>query len=75
MQRTVTPMDYESLDMVLMFDECERRQCVNVIIMVDLEDEPNEKFFYTLEETSDGLHPNIHLYPIDGEIVITDNGG
>ena len=68
-------MDYESLDMVLMFGECERRKCVNVTIVDDFEDEPGENFFYTLEETPNGLHPNIELDPVDGEIVTEDNDG
>ena len=72
---TVAPSDYESLDMVLMFGECERRKCVNVTIVDDFEDEPDENFLYTLEETPNGLHPNIKLKPVDGEIVIEDNDG
>ena len=63
-------MDYESLYTVLMFDECEKRQCVNVTIIDDFEDEPNENLFYTLEKIPDDLHPNIMLDPVDGEIVI-----
>ena len=72
---TVAPSDYESLDMVLMFGECERRKCVNVTIVDDFENEPDENFFYILEETPNGLHPNIELDPVDGEIVIEDNDG
>lgn len=40
--------------------------------MDDTEYEPNEFFFYTLQETL-GLHPNIELAPVNGEIVIIDN--
>ena len=72
---TVAPSDYGSLDMVLMFGECERRKCVIVTIVDDFEDELDENFFYHLEETPNGLHPNIELKPVDGEIVIVDNDG
>ena len=72
---TVAPSDYESLDMVLMFGECERRKCVNVTIVDEFEDEPDENFSYHLVETPNGLHPNIELKPVDGEIVIEDNDG
>ena len=72
---TAAPMDYGPLDMVLMFGECERRKCVNVTIVDDFEDELDENFFYHLEETPNGLHPNIQLKPVDGEIVIEDNDG
>ena len=42
-----------------MFAACETRRCVNVNIVDDLVDEPEENFFldYTLERTP-GLHPN-----------------
>ena len=69
---TVAPSDYGSLDMVLMFGECERRKCVNVTIVDDFED---KNFFYTLEETQNGLHPNIELKPVDGEVFIVDIDG
>ena len=59
--------------MILMFGECETRKCVNVTIENDFEDEPDENFFCNLTETSVGLHPNIQLKPVDGEVVIEDN--
>ena len=68
-------MDYGPLDIVLMFGECDTRKCVNVPIVDDFEDELDEHFFYTLEETPNGLHPNIQLKPVDGEIWIEDNDG
>ena len=61
--------------MILMFGECETRKCVNVTIVDDFEIESDENFFYHLEETPAGLHPNIDLRPVDGEIVIEDNDG
>ena len=48
---------------------------VNVTIVDDFEDEPDENFLYILEETPNGLHPNIELDPVDSEIVIEDNDG
>ena len=72
---TVAFSDYESLDVVVMFSECQRRKCVNVTIVDDSKNEPNKNFIYHLEETPVGLHPNIDLRPVDGEIVIEDNDG
>ena len=70
---TVSPGDYESLNQIILtFSPCDTQHCVNVTIMDDTEDEPNEFFFYTLQETL-GLHPNIELAPVNGEIVIIDN--
>ena len=67
-------MDYLSRDLTLMFRECEEERCVNVSIVDDLEDEPEESFFFILERTPD-LHPNITLDPAIGEIFIVDNDG
>ena len=68
-------MDYESLDVILMFDlNVRNRQCVNVNIVNDFEDEPDQNFYYTLEMTSD-LNTYIGLHPINGEIVIVDDDG
>ena len=58
-----------------MFGECEIRKCVNVPIVNDTENEQEKIFSYHLEETPDGLHRNIELNPVDGEIVIEDNDG
>ena len=70
----VSPMDYEAVRMLLPFAACEIQQCVNVTIVDDFEDEPNENFFYTLE-MSPGLNPKIELDKTLGEIVIIDNDG
>ena len=56
----VSPMDYESLNVTLMFAACETQHCVNVTIVDDFEDEPNENFFYSLEMSPD-LHSSIEL--------------
>ena len=71
---TGTPDDYRVLNEMLMFAACETRRCVNVTIMNDLVDEPEENFFYTLERTP-GLHPNISFDPVLGEIVIENDDG
>ena len=47
---------------------------MNVTIVSDLIDEPEENFFYTLERTPD-LHPNIDIDQTLGEIVIEDDDG
>ena len=53
-------MDYESLNVTLMFAACETQHCVNVTILDDFVDEPNEIFSYSLERTPD-LYPSIEL--------------
>ena len=70
----VAPDDYIGLNVTLMFEPCETRRCVNVTIMDDFIDEPDESFFYKLRRTPD-LHPRITLDPVDGEIVIVDDDG
>ena len=69
---TVETMDYGTLDVILMFDECERRRCVNVSITEDLVDEPDEFFIFHLNRTT-GLNPRIELDPVDGIIEIVDD--
>ena len=67
-------MDYGALDVILMFDECERRRCVNVTITQDLVDEPDEFFTFHLNRTPD-LSPRIYLNPVNGTIEIVDDDG
>ena len=47
----VSPMDYGSVDVILMFAECQRRSCVNVTIEDDEVLETTEFFSITLERT------------------------
>ena len=68
-------MDYESLNMILMFDTCDTIQCVRVTIVDDFENEPDENFFYTLTRPPGGLDSRITLNPTLGEILIRDNDG
>ena len=70
----VSPNDYGSINVTLMFDACETRSCVNVTIENDLVNEEDENFFYTLDRTP-GLPPNINLNPVDGEVLIEDDDG
>ena len=66
-------MDYKSLNQIILtFNPCDIRHCVNVFIIDDIEDEPNEFFSYVLQETL-GLPTNIKLATVNGEIVIVDN--
>ena len=68
-------MDYESLDVILMFNlNVRNRQCVNLNIVNDFEDEPDQNFYYTLEMNPD-LNTYIGLHPMNGEIVIVDDDG
>ena len=66
-------MDYIGLSTTLRFLACEIRQCMNVAIVDDLLDEPEEGFGVTLERTPD-LNSRIVLNPVNGEILIQDNG-
>ena len=47
---------------------------MNVIIVDDFVDEPDEFFSYTLERTP-GLDPRISLAPVDGRVEIVDDDG
>ena len=67
-------MDYGSRGLTLMFAACETRRCVDVTIVNDFHNEPEEDFFYTLNRTPD-LHHNINLAPVGGEVVIVDDDG
>ena len=71
---TVETIDYGALDEILMFDECERRRCVNISITQDLVDEPDEFFTFHLNRTTD-LSPRIELDPVNGIIEIVDDDG
>ena len=65
-------MDYIGLSMILSFPSCETKQCLNIVIVIDLVDEPVEKFDVTLERTT-GLDPRISLQPVDARIIIDDD--
>ena len=67
-------MDYSrELFTILSFSACETRQCVNVAIVDDIMNEPEEEFNVTLERTPD-LDSRITLHPDNGEIFIKDDG-
>ena len=67
-------MDYRALDVILMFNDCERRRCMNISITQDLVDEPDEFFTFHLNRTTD-LSPRIDLDTVDGRIEIADDDG
>ena len=67
-------MDYIGLSMDLSFAACETRQCVNITIVDDFVDEPDEEFDVTLERTI-GLDPRISLRPVNAMVLIEDNDG
>ena len=68
---SVSTMDYGAVSNILTFAACETRRCVDVPIMNDTDDEPDEMFGITLERTP-GLNDRITLDPVDG--VVTING-
>ena len=65
-------MDYRALAVILTFDECEKKRCMNVSITQDLVEEPDEFFTFHLNRTTD-LSPRIDLDPVDGRIEIVDD--
>ena len=58
-----------------MFQPCETRQCVDIMITDDLVNELHELFTFCLSMTSSPLHHRIELNPVDGEVSINDNDG
>ena len=67
-------MDYRPLDVIMMFDECERRRCVNIAITQDLVDEVDESFTFHLRRAVD-LSTQILLDPEEGAIELLDDDG
>ena len=70
----VAPTDYAELSETLMFGACETQSCINVTIVDDLVDEP-EEFFCVILTRTNGLDSRITLNPVDGRIMIIDNDG
>ena len=68
-------MDYIALSMTLTFDTCDTRRCVNVSIVEDIVNEPDEVFDYSLVPAPIGLDPRITIRPDMGAVLITDNDG
>ena len=58
----------------MMFAACEKQHCVNVNIVDDMVNEPEEMFHYTLKRTP-GLDPAMTIGHDNGEIVILDDDG
>ena len=73
-QSSVSPEDYEAVDVTLTFQPCNRQQCVNVSITDDLINEPEERFAVSLT-LSDDASSLINLVSATGDIVITDDDG
>ena len=72
---TGSPMDYIGFSMTLPFDTCETRHCVNVSIVNDMVDEPDEVFDYIIGPPPAGLDLRITIRPDMGEIFIIDEDG
>ena len=67
-------MDYRPIDEIIMFDECQRRRCVNIAIIQDLVEEVDESFTIHLRRTV-GHSTRILLDPEDGVIELVDDDG
>ena len=59
---------------IVMFDACDIRCRVDITIVSDTDNEPDEMFAITLERTP-GLNDRITLDPVDGMVIITDDDG
>ena len=59
---------------ILRFAACDTRRCVDVPIMSDADDEPDEIFGITLERTP-GLNDRFTLDPVDGVVIINGDVG
>ena len=71
---TESGMDYDGINVILLFAACQRRSCVNVTIIDDEMLENTESFNFTLERTT-GLSDRITLDPVDGVVEIIDDDG
>ena len=67
-------MDYGAVSTILMFDACYTRRCVDVTILNDADNEPDEMFGITLERIPD-LNDRTTLDPVTGDITIVDDDG
>ena len=63
-----------TLDTILSFAPCDRRQCAEVVIMNDVILEETESLFVILTRVP-GLDTRITLNPVDAEIEIIDDDG
>ena len=68
---SVSPEDYEAVDVTLTFQPCDRQQCVNVSITDDLINEPEERFAVSLTLSDDASS----YITLGSAIVITDDDG
>jgi len=66
-------MDYEGIATLLMFDACETRVCISVIIVNDNYVEGTEHFSASLGRT-DNLDPRIAIDPHFARVEIADDG-
>ena len=61
-------MNYGPVSTILSFRKCESQHCVDITIVDDKENEPDETFEVT-------LNGRISLNPLDGVIITIDNDG
>ena len=72
---TVQKIDYEAIDVILTFEACEKRKCVDVVIFDEsVNDQEPESFSYHLTRTP-GLDPRIELDPANGTVMIISDEG
>ena len=71
---TVEEMDYGALDVVLMFEMCMRRKCVNVTIIEDQMNELNESFTFHLN-SSTNISSHFNFGSAEGIVHIINNDG
>ena len=71
---TVAPMDYFTVNTILVFDKCENRRCVNVIVNNDMTLEQDESFSITVDlSTEHTTTINIDIVISKWEVLILDD--
>ena len=60
----------------MVFQECETGRCIDIIIIDDLVNEPEDEVFDVTLQRTVGLTSSISLVPVNAEIIIVnDNDG
>ena len=69
----MSPLDFEAVNEAVVFAPCETQHCVNVSIVDDLINEPEEKFFLYLSKSFST--PFFSFGSATGQVIITDDDG
>ena len=73
---TVAPSDYKAINHTMVFQECETGRCIDISIIDDLVNEPDDEVFDVTLQRAVGLTSSISLVPVNAEIaIVNDNDG